>query len=148
MAANPCYRFLTAAQVKRLYTLHIAKSLPTQPTMLDSAVDSPINNKYYGQTDLFQLAGILAQKVILNHPYQDGNKRTGLFCADMFLKMNGYQLQEKPMASNGAEFNENLANAHVLVAAGRWTSEDLGNYYSTVAHPLGDVSKEIKDADE
>ncbi|KID59689.1 DOC family protein, partial [Metarhizium hybridum] len=65
--------------------------------MLESAIDSPMNHKNYGQTDLFQLAGILAEKVILNHPYQDGNKRTALFAADMFLKINGYQLQKRPM---------------------------------------------------
>ncbi|KAG8424036.1 hypothetical protein J3458_000872 [Metarhizium acridum] len=85
--------------------------------MLESAIDSPMNHKHYGQNDLFQLAGILAEKVILNHPYQDGNKRTALFAADMFLKMNGYQLHKKPMGKNATELNEGLANAHVLVAS-------------------------------
>ncbi|OAA33196.1 DOC family protein [Moelleriella libera RCEF 2490] len=115
--------------------------------MLDSAVDSPMNHKHYGQTDLFQLAGILAGKVILNHPYQDGNKRTALYAADMFLKINGYQLQKNPMANNDtdAELNENLANAHVLVATGQWTAEDLGTYYATIAKPLEDITKEIRE---
>ncbi|KID81912.1 DOC family protein [Metarhizium guizhouense ARSEF 977] len=145
MVTNICYRFLTASQVKRLYTQHIATSSPTQPIMLESAIDSPLNHKRYGQTDLFQLAGVLAEKVILNHPYQDGNKRTALFAADMFLKMNGYQLQKKPMGKNDTELNQGLANAHVLVATSQWTSEDLGNYYASVARPLEDVSGEISE---
>lgn len=58
--------------------------------MLESAINSPMNHKYYGQTDLFQLAGVLAEKIIFDHLYQDGNKRTALYVADMFLKMNRY----------------------------------------------------------
>uniref|UniRef100_A0A1Y1MH38 Fido domain-containing protein n=1 Tax=Photinus pyralis TaxID=7054 RepID=A0A1Y1MH38_PHOPY len=145
MATNICYRFLTATQVKRLYYKYIARLSPTQPTMLESAIDSPMNHKRYGQTDLFQLAGVLAQKVILNHPYQDGNKRTALFAADMFLKVNGYQLQKEPMCENDTELNEGLSNAHVLVATSQWTSEDLGNYYASVARTLDDVSEEISE---
>lgn len=145
MASTICFRFLTATQVKRLYTMHIATSSPSQPTMLESAIDSPRNHKYYGQTNLFQLAGILAEKVILNHAYQDGNKRTALYAADMFLKINGYQLQKKPMATNDKGLNEMLTNAHILVATGQWTSADLGNYYASVARPLEEMTEEIRD---
>ncbi|OAQ71014.1 DOC family protein [Pochonia chlamydosporia 170] len=127
------YRFLTAPQVRRLHALQIAASSPTQQTMLESATDSPINKNLYGQTDVFQLAAILAEKVILNHPYQDGNKRTALFAADMFLKMNGYQLQTK---MNDAEPDEGLADAHVFVASKQWTAEDLGKYYASVAKQM------------
>ncbi|KAF5121839.1 hypothetical protein E5D57_012309 [Metarhizium anisopliae] len=101
--------------------------------MLESAIDSPMNHKNYGQTDLFQLAGILAEKVILNHPYKDGNKRTALFAADMFLKINGYQLQKKPLENDDTALNQGLTDAHVLVATSQWTSEDLGHYYASVA---------------
>ncbi|KND88059.1 hypothetical protein TOPH_07253 [Tolypocladium ophioglossoides CBS 100239] len=145
MASAVSYRFLTASQVKRLYTRHIATSLPTQPAMLESAVSSAMNHKHYGQTDLFQLAGVLAEKVILDHPYQDGNKRTALYAADMFLKINGYQLQKKPMAKNDTELNKGLADAHVFVATSQWTSEELGNYYASIAKPLEAASKEIRE---
>lgn len=62
--------------------------------MLESAIDSPMKHKYHGQTDLFQLARALAEKVILNHPYQDGNNLIALCAADIFLKINGYQLHK------------------------------------------------------
>lgn len=108
--------------------------------MLESAVGSPMNHKHYGQTDVFQLAGVLAEKVILDHSYQDGNKRTALFAADMFLKINGYQLQKKPMARNDPECNEGLTGAHVCIAISQWTSEDLGNYYASIAKPLEEIT--------
>lgn len=112
--------------------------------MLESAVGSPVNHEHYGQTDVFQLAGVLAQKVILNHPYQDGNKRTALFAADRFLKANGYRLQREPMAKSDTELDGGLADAHVFVATGQWTSEDLGNYYASIARPLDQVSKGVR----
>ncbi|KAF5023040.1 hypothetical protein F66182_4924 [Fusarium sp. NRRL 66182] len=141
MSSAICHRFLTATQVKRFYTRHIAKSSPTQPAMLESATNSPINHEYYGQTDLFLLAGVLAEKIILNHPYQNGNKRTALYAADMFLKTNGYQLQTKPMAKRDEELDKGLSDAHIFVASGRWTSEDLGGYYRSIAQPLTESNK-------
>ncbi|KAG6037113.1 hypothetical protein E4U41_005325 [Claviceps citrina] len=156
MAANIRRRFLTALQAKRLHAQLIAPSLPSQPTMLDSAVDSPMNHKHYhGQTDVFQLAGTLAEKVLLNHPYQDGNKRTALYAADVFLKMNGYQLGGGTAATaatddadddddDGAHFDERLANAHVLVATRQWTSDDLARFYASVARPLDEASREVQ----
>ncbi|KAM3427446.1 hypothetical protein MY4824_009438 [Beauveria thailandica] len=113
--------------------------------MLESAIVSPMNHKHYGQMDLFQLAGTLAEKVILDHPYQDGNKRAALFAADMFLKINGYQLQKYPMDANEAALNKGLADAHVLVATSQWTSEELGKYYSSIAKRVTETSTEIEE---
>ncbi|KAM3426223.1 hypothetical protein NHJ13734_009583 [Beauveria thailandica] len=117
--------------------------------MLESAIVSPMNHERYGQTDLFQLAGILAEKVILDHPYQDGNKRTALFAADMFLKINGFQIQKSPMDANEAALNKGLADAHVLVATSLWKSEDLGKYYSKqVTDTSTEIEEYVKDAIE
>ncbi|KAF1358856.1 hypothetical protein EJ07DRAFT_20704, partial [Lizonia empirigonia] len=88
------YRFLTANQVKRLYTTFIADLEPTQPNLLESAVQSPMNIKYYAnQNDLFALAGDFSTKIMKNHAFPDGNKRIALVATDMLLKMNGYRLQ-------------------------------------------------------
>ncbi|KAL2670644.1 hypothetical protein Neosp_014432 [[Neocosmospora] mangrovei] len=136
MSSAVPYRFLTVAQVKRLHMRHITKALPTQPAMLESAVNSPINHEHYGQKNLFVLAGVLAEKIALDHSYQDGNKRTALYAADMFLKMNGHQLQKRTNGKSEAEFDEELSDAHVFVATRRWTPEDLGNYYRSIAQAL------------
>ncbi|RSL65979.1 hypothetical protein CEP53_003500 [Fusarium sp. AF-6] len=123
---------------------HIAKASPTQPAMLESAVNSPVNHEDYGQKDLFVLAGVLAEKIALDHSYQDGNKRTALYAADMFLKMNGHQLQTMPNDKNQVEFDEELSDAHVFVATRRWMPEDLGNYYRSISQALVGRKKESK----
>lgn len=136
-------RFLTAIQVQRLHTvLVIPDAVPTQPSMLESAVHSPMNLKHYGKMeDVFQLAANLAEKIMKNHAFQDGNKRTALVAADMFLKINGYCLQKVPFAED--MHNKGLANAHVAVVTHHWTVEQLGAYYRSVAAPVGPVTAEI-----
>lgn len=52
-----------------------------------------MNIKHYAkEDDVFQLAANLAEKIMKDHAFQDGNKRTALLAADMFLKINGYYL--------------------------------------------------------
>ncbi|KAF4467975.1 doc family [Fusarium albosuccineum] len=124
-------RFLTAAQVMRLYEVNIMRARPTQPTYLESALDSPQRHKHYGQNDIFQLAGILGEKTTLNHAYQDGNKRTSLLAADMFLKMNGHQLQKT--LSKSEELDGRIRDAHVAVATKEWDAEKLAAFYKSLA---------------
>ncbi|KAJ5715409.1 DOC family protein [Penicillium malachiteum] len=135
MATN--IRFLTFAQVQRLHaTLIIPNAIPTQPSMLESAVHSPMNQKHYANIeDIFQLAANLAEKLMKNHAFQDGNKRTALVAADMFLKLNGFSLQEVPSADD--ILNPRLANAQVAVVTKEWTAENLGNYYKSIAIGYG-----------
>ncbi|KAF1962573.1 DOC family protein [Byssothecium circinans] len=133
------FRFLTAAQVKRLHGTLIADAQPTQPSLLESAVQSPMNTKYYNnQQNLFQLAASLSEKIMKNHAYQDGNKRTALVAADMFLKMNGYKLQQTPLQPD-----QNLENAHVAVCTNAWTAEDLGRFYEQKATAIEEWTPEV-----
>ncbi|KAH8761988.1 hypothetical protein F5883DRAFT_561422 [Diaporthe sp. PMI_573] len=37
------------------------------------------------------------KRIVLNHAYQDANKRAALLAADMFLKIKGFQAAEKPI---------------------------------------------------
>ena len=133
--ASKTYRFLTSNQVKRLYMSLITNAAPTQPGLLDSAVASPMNVKHYsGQDNLFQLAGVLSEKIIKNHSFGDGNKRGALIAADMFLKINGYELRQTPLASEAN--SQGLAEAHVKVATNQWSAEQLGTYYESIATPI------------
>jgi death-on-curing family protein len=127
-------RFLSARQIAILYEVHVARSGPTQPTMLQSAADSPQNNSHYGEKDLFRLAGILAERIMLNHAFSDGNKRTALLAGDMFLKLNGFRLEKKHDGDD--EFDEGLKNAHVSVASKQWTADELASYYKDIAKPI------------
>jgi death-on-curing protein len=42
--------------------------------------------------DLFSQAAALMDSLIRNHPFVDGNKRTGIAAAALFLMANGYRL--------------------------------------------------------
>ncbi|WP_272002747.1 type II toxin-antitoxin system death-on-curing family toxin [Roseovarius sp. ZX-A-9] len=62
--------------------------------LLESALGRPKNLHAYDETDTFQLAASYAEGVSRNHSFEQGNKRTALLCADMFLSQNDYELQE------------------------------------------------------
>ncbi|OCL08853.1 DOC family protein [Glonium stellatum] len=136
------FRFLTAAQVIRLHNTLITSAQPTQPSMLESAVQSPISIKHYtNQQNVFQLAASLSEKIIKNHAFQDGNKRTALVAADMFLKINGYRLQKVPLQPGAAK--QPLEDALVAVCTDKWTAEQLGQYYQQVATAIEEWTPDI-----
>ena len=63
-------------------------------TMLLSASGRP-HASFDGQDlypDLFNKTGALMDSLIRNHPFMDGNKRTGIAAAALCLNLNGYNL--------------------------------------------------------
>jgi death-on-curing protein len=60
--------------------------------MLDSALARARNAWGYGQEDAFFLAALYAGGIMQNHPFFDGNKRTGFLAAYIFLDSNGWEL--------------------------------------------------------
>ena len=60
--------------------------------LLDSALARPQNQAAYGDPDLGRLAAAYAYGIVRNHPFVDGNKRTGFLVAYAFLRLNGYRL--------------------------------------------------------
>jgi len=64
------------------------------PAAFDSAMARPQHIFHYeARADLPRLAAAYAFGIIQNHPFNDGNKRAGFIAADLFLHLNGYQLQ-------------------------------------------------------
>ncbi len=59
--------------------------------LLESALARPKNLVVYGEPEVFNLAAAYAFGIIRNHPYVDGNKRTGFLIACVFLEMNGWE---------------------------------------------------------
>ena len=45
--------------------------------------------------DIFEKAAALMESLINNHPFVDGNKRTGIACAVLFLQQNGVSFSAK-----------------------------------------------------
>lgn len=57
--------------------------------LLDSALARPDNLFAYGQPDVLEMAAAYAFGIVRNHPFVDGNKRTGFTAAIVFLELNG-----------------------------------------------------------
>ena len=66
--------------------------------LLQFALAAP-ETSYAGEflhTNIHEMAAAYLFHLVSNHPFVDGNKRTGLMTALIFLGLNGYQLQAKP----------------------------------------------------
>ena len=60
------------------------------PDRLDAALSRPIGHAQYDDADLAQQAAVLADGIVRNHPFEDGNKRTALGTLLLFLRVNGW----------------------------------------------------------
>lgn len=58
--------------------------------LLELALARPRQILAYGNSDLFDLAASYAHGIVKNHPFLDGNKRSGLMAAALFLESNQY----------------------------------------------------------
>ena len=77
-------------------------------SMLESAIGRPQTGYY---EDLHSMAAALIESIIQNHPFVDGNKRTGLSLTATFLQMNGYRLIVS--SDDGEKFVEDIAKKEV-----------------------------------
>jgi death-on-curing protein len=91
---------------------------------LESAVAQPYVT--FGGTDLYpslaEKAGALGFSLIQNHPFVDGNKRTGHAAMAMFLALNGYRID--------ASMNEQYEPI-ISVASGELNRADLIEWLSS-----------------
>jgi death on curing protein len=62
------------------------------PGLLESALARPRNRYAYDKASLHALAASYAHGIAKNHPFIDGNKRTSLVIAELFLNLNGIEL--------------------------------------------------------
>ena len=70
--------------------------------------------------DLYEMAAAYAFHLCQNHPFMDGNKRTGLASALVFLELNGISIDDpeellyQAMMDVASSFLEKLALAAIL----------------------------------
>lgn len=62
--------------------------------MLFGVVEAPKQHVFGKELypTVFEKAGIYVRDIIMNHPFIDGNKRTGMTVAGVFLENNGFTL--------------------------------------------------------
>jgi death on curing protein len=65
--------------------------------LLESALARPQNvNAYEPECDIARLAAAYAFGIVKNHPFIDGNKRTGYVAMETFIIKNGHSLTATP----------------------------------------------------
>jgi death-on-curing protein len=60
---------------------------------LESALARPVNLLAYGAPSVFDLAASYGFGLVKNHPFMNGNKRTGFTVAVSSLELNGYRFE-------------------------------------------------------
>lgn len=90
--------YLTAKQIMFIHSRLIKETGGSQGvhelSALVSAVGRPQSSfdKEDLYPDVYLKAAALLDSLIRNHPFVDGNKRTGMAAASLFLRRNGYLL--------------------------------------------------------
>lgn len=79
-------------------------------SLLRSALARPQNQLVYLGSNIVELAAKYMVGIVQNHPFVDGNKRTGFVIGVLFLELNGYRFTATQAAA---------AQAVLELAAGR-----------------------------
>ncbi|OLC31799.1 MAG: death-on-curing protein [Armatimonadetes bacterium 13_1_40CM_64_14] len=90
--------------------------------LLQSSLAMPqtgAGNQYF-HADLFEMAAAYLFHIVRNHPFVDGNKRTGVAAALVFLEMDGIEIRAS---------DEALVKTVLDVAAGRLQKGTLAEFF-------------------
>jgi death on curing protein len=76
----------------RLLALHGGPGGLRDSALLKSALARPQQHSAYAEdVDIIEMAAIYTTAIVRNHPFIDGNKRTGFVIGILFLELNGYR---------------------------------------------------------
>jgi len=73
----------------------------------------------YFHCDLFEMAAAYLFHIVQNHPFVDGNKRTGLAAALVFLDLNGIEIEAD---------EDELAEFVLAIAQGKQEKPAIADY--------------------
>ncbi len=96
--------------------------------LLESALARPLNAFAYGVEDLCELASLYATGIVKNHPFVDGNKRTGFVLSELFLNANGWELTAS---------DEEVIASVLMLASSEWDDRDYAGWLKEKAQPKG-----------
>lgn len=95
--------------------------------MLESALARPVQKATYGDPDLCELAAAYLFGIVKNHPFVDGNKRTGFVAADTFLALHGQSVEAA---------QEDIVAFVLAVAAGEIDEEGAAAFFRDHIVPM------------
>ncbi|MGA9640438.1 MAG: type II toxin-antitoxin system death-on-curing family toxin [Terriglobales bacterium] len=100
----------------RLLALHGGRAGLRDRGLLESALARPRQHYSYANTsDVLEMAALYTAGIVRNHPFVDGNKRTGFVIGVLFLELHAFHF--------GAS-EEDAAQAVMALAAG--TLSEIG----------------------
>lgn len=113
----------------RLLALHGGPPGVRDEGLLHSALARPRQHASYGDAaDVIFLAALLTTAILRNHPFVDGNKRTGFVLGVLFLELNGHAF---------AASQEDAAAAVLALAAGRMDERAYAAFLAANATSIG-----------
>jgi len=97
--------------------------------LLESAVAQPQASfgEKYVHLDLFHMAAAYAFHISQNQPFIDGNKRTGLHAAMVFLRLNGFSVESVP---------DRLYQAMIDIAEHKLDKVGLAKLFRELSHSI------------
>ena len=97
-------------------------------SLLESAVYRPQmtfgNKELY--PDLFSKVAALGHSLIQNHPFADGNKRTGFEAMRLMLRLNGFDLKET---------QKTKFQFVIKIATGKYTEQEIADWLQKRSKP-------------
>ena len=119
-------QFIEALHAEQL-RLHGGAAGTRDSGLLESALYRPIQKEAYGEPTLAELAAAYLFGIVKNHPFVDGNKRTGFAAADLFLYFNGFNLEAEP---------EDIIHLVLMVAAGEIDEAGAAAFFQDHIEPI------------
>ena len=96
-AVNPQWRWLGESVLLAVHEEQLAEhggpGGARDAGMLSSAMARAQQRAAYGEPDVAELAACYGFGIARNHPFVDGNTRTAFVAVELFLVLNGYELQ-------------------------------------------------------
>jgi death-on-curing protein len=113
----------------RLLALHGGAAGVRDDALLQSALARPQQiHAYADAPDLLDLAAAYTAGIVRNHPFIDGNKRTGFVVGILFLELNGYRFTAS---------EADAAQAVLELAAGTLDEAGYTNFLRANSQPAG-----------
>lgn len=112
--------WITRAEVLAIHDLQLAEHGGAAGLrdlgLLESALARPKQILAYGDPDTFSLAAAYTAGIVRNHPFVDGNKRTGFITGILFLEVNGARFKAT---------EPDATQVMLALAAGQLSEEDF-----------------------
>jgi len=118
--------FLTLSEITMIHDKQISEhgglhGLRNEGLLLSALhyPQSTFNNEYL-HPDIYHMAAAYMSSIIKNHPFLDGNKRTGLLTALIFLKANNIEIKAT---------NSELFDLTIAIAQSHITEQDIAIFF-------------------